>query len=135
MVVLMAAVVALSAGKQRADSAAPSARVASTGTGEVGSTVGNLEATDISGREVRAPVAGKPGAMWFFASWCGECLPEGKALGRLERELGPGVSITAISSDPSDSAAALRGFRRTVGDPLDSPLFGTRVARSPSRSK
>ncbi len=88
MVVLVAVVVAISAGKQRADSAAPSARVASTGTGEVGSTVGNLEATDISGREVRAPVAGKPGAIWFFASWCGECVPEGKALGRLERELG-----------------------------------------------
>jgi thiol-disulfide isomerase/thioredoxin len=74
-------------------------------------------ATDIDGHSVSVPTTGKPGAVWFFAGWCGECLPVGRTLGQVQAQLGSRVSITGISPDPSDSESALRSFRQQDGSP------------------
>lgn len=115
LVALVVAVAVLSAGKQqvRPDSVS---KVAGTGDGQVGSTVGQLTATDVDGNRVSVP-SGKPGALFFFAGWCGTCIPETVALGEVQRELGSRANVTAISSDPSDSVAAIREFRQRAGEP------------------
>ena len=86
------------------------------GSGEQGSTIGAFTAEDIDGRPVEVG-AGKPGALFFFAGWCGSCIAEARALDRVHRELGGRVAVTAISPDPSDSVEAIRTFRRNVGSP------------------
>lgn len=61
--------------------------------------------------------AGKPGALYFMAGWCGSCLPEAVALGKLERGLGDRISVLAVSPDPSDSVSAIRQLRAAAGNP------------------
>jgi len=75
-----------------------------------------IKAKDIDARTVRVG-RGKPGALFFFAGWCGSCLSEAKALDQVQRALGSRVTITAISPDPSDSPEAIRRFRQQVGNP------------------
>ncbi len=116
---LVAAVAAVSAGKasERADAPRVSAsEPARQGSGEIGGKVTAFTVKDIDGRSVRVRTD-KPGALFFFAGWCGSCIPEASALGDVQRELGSRVAITAISPDPSDSAAAIRRFRRQAGNP------------------
>lgn len=126
LVLLVASVSVISATRPKQD-IAPSAAGAVTGTtsvrtpdqvghGEPGSTVAPFSVKDIDGRGAGVR-AGTPGALFFFASWCGSCLPEAKALGQLQRDFGSRVAITAISSDPTDSAATIAEFRRQVGNP------------------
>lgn len=125
LVALVASVAAISAGKRTGQAGRPQVAVAqpadgqtagATGDGEQGSTVAPFSARDIDGRRVRVG-AGKPGALFFFAGWCGSCQVEARALGRVQDELGSRVAITAVSPDPSDSAKAIRRFRRNSGAP------------------
>ncbi len=119
---LVAAVAVISASKSTTQPAgAPvalgeSSSDTATGKGELGSRVAAFTAEDIDGRAVQVR-AGKPGALFFFAGWCGPCIVEASALGRVERALGGRVDITAISPDPSDSIEAIRRFRRNAGSP------------------
>jgi thiol-disulfide isomerase/thioredoxin len=122
LIALVAAVAAISAanpstqpGGAHVTVGEPSADTAA-GKGEPGSTVAAFAADDIDGRPVRVRT-GKPGALFFFAGWCGSCLVEASALDRVERALGARVDITAISIDPSDSIEAIRLFRRNAGSP------------------
>ncbi len=124
LIALVAAVAAISAGRTSnqsgdrhvsVDEAAGQQRSAA-GNGEPGSTVATFTATDVDGRGVHVR-HGKPGALFFFAGWCGSCIAEASALDRVERELGTRVAITAISPDPSDSIEAIRRFRRNAGAP------------------
>jgi thiol-disulfide isomerase/thioredoxin len=121
LIALVAAVAAISAGRTPdrpgdrqvlVDEAAGEA----AGNGEPGSTVATFTAKDVDGRRVQVR-RGKPGALFFFAGWCGSCLAEASTLGRVQRELGGRVAITAISPDPSDSIEAIRRFRRNAGTP------------------
>ena len=119
---LVAAVAAISAGKTSTQPGGSSVAVdeqsssTAAGKAEPGSTVTTFTAEDIDGRPVQVR-AGKPGALFFFAGWCGSCIVEASALDRVERALGGRVDITAISPDPSDSIEAIRRFRRNSGDP------------------
>ena len=120
IVALVAAVSAVSAGK-KSGAAGSAVSVSgspaeSSGTGEEGSAIAAFTAQDVDGRRVKVDV-GKPGALFFFAGWCGSCLVEAAALGDVQRELGTRVAITAISPDPSDSKSAIRSFRRNAGGP------------------
>lgn len=123
LLALVVAVAAISASKKTDANAlvtsdAPTrTRVSVPAGGKVGTPVGRFTATDVDGRAVRVPVSGKPGAVWFFAGWCGECLPEGQALRDVQQRLKERVNITAISPDPTDSVAAVKRFRSNVGDP------------------
>lgn len=118
-VALVAAVVALSAARtsQRADAPqVPAIDSTTQGSGKAGGTVAAFTTEDIDGRAVRI-TRGKPGALFFFAGWCGSCIAEAAALADLQRELGSKVAITAISPDPTDSVEAIRRFRKQVGTP------------------
>lgn len=121
LVVLVVAVAVVSATKHHSAAAAHARAIVTQdgvpgGHGTVGSRLGSFSITDVDGRSVRV-VAGKPGALFFFAGWCGECVPEAQALGRLQRQVGSRAQLVAVSPDPSDSVGALRAFRRQVGTP------------------
>lgn len=121
LVALVGSVSVISAGKKADESAGPQVAVgkpagSQPADGEPGSTIASFTAKDVDGRRVRVG-AGKPGALFFFAGWCGSCLVEAEALGRVQRELGSRVAITAISPDPSDSVKDIRLFRRNAGAP------------------
>jgi len=83
---------------------------------KVGQPIPPINATALEGRQVAVPT-GKPSAVFFFAGWCGTCLPEAQALNRLQRELGAKVSVVAVDIDPSDDAQTIGGFLRAAGNP------------------
>ncbi len=124
LIALIAAVAAVSAGQksQRAGGQPISLSPPASGDptsgrqGEPGSRLAAFRAEDIDGRPVQLG-PGKPGALFFFAGWCGSCVVEASALDRVERALGPRVDIAAISPDRSDSVEAIRRFRRNAGYP------------------
>lgn len=65
-----------------------------------------------------AEARGRPTVLFFMAYWCGTCIPEAQALGRLHQELSDrGVQIIAVDIDPTSSAEALAEFREAAGDP------------------
>lgn len=118
-VALVAAVTAISAGKTSERANAPqlsASEPTGRGSGEARGEVAAFTAKDVDGRTVRVRT-GTPGALFFFAGWCGSCIPEAKALDRVERTLGSRVAITAIDSDPSDSIESIRRFQQQVGTP------------------
>jgi thiol-disulfide isomerase/thioredoxin len=101
----------------------PAAAVSAAATGatadsgaEVGTLVPPVTATALQGQRVVVP-AGKPTALFCFAGWCSTCLPEARALDRLEREMGDRVSVVAVDVDPSDDAQTIQRFLRSAGDP------------------
>ncbi len=125
LVALVASVAAISANKKTDQAGQPQVALAEpadgqtageTSDGEPGSTIAPFSARDVDGRRVQVG-AGKPGALFFFAGWCGPCQIEARALGRVQAEFGSRVAITAVSPDPSDSVAAIRLFRRNSGGP------------------
>lgn len=94
---------------------APSGEAAA-GSGQVGERLARYSLVSIDGQPVRVP-AGKPGAVFFMAGWCGPCLAETAALNKLERRLGDRISVLAVSPDPSDSVSQIRQFQDAAGDP------------------
>jgi thiol-disulfide isomerase/thioredoxin len=85
-------------------------------SGRVGERLATYSLTSIDGAPVRVP-AGKPGAVYFMAGWCGTCVAEAGALGRLQRHLGDRIAVVAVSPDPSDSVSAIRRLRTAAGRP------------------
>jgi peroxiredoxin len=65
-----------------------------------------------------ADVRDRPTVLFFMAYWCGTCIPEAQALGRLHREFASqGLRIIAVDIDPTSSREALAGFREAAGSP------------------
>ena len=54
---------------------------------------------------------GKPTIIFFMAYWCSTCIPEARALTRLQQEYGEQLSIIAIDLDPSSTPEALSRFK------------------------
>lgn len=98
-----------------APAAAPAAQVTGSGA-QVGAQAPQVSATSLDGEAVRLP-AGKPSVAFFFASWCGSCIPEAAALGELHRELGDDVDIVAVSIDPGDTPETIGQFLEAAGSP------------------
>ena len=59
---------------------------------------------------------GNPTIIFFMAYWCGTCIPESRALARIQREYGERVSIVAIDVDPTSTPNALAGFKQAADD-------------------
>lgn len=118
---LVVAVLALA--RSRAPDSAET--VTAAGQGQSGAAVGSplpaLEASDLDGQAVNLP-SGEPTAVFFFAAWCGTCVPEAATLARLERELGDQVTVVAVDVDPSDDARAIADFLAAAGHP-DYPVI------------
>ena len=97
--------------------AATAAAAQVTGQGaQVGAQAPEVTATSLDGQEVRLP-GGKPSVAFFFASWCGSCIPEAAALGELHREHGDDVDIVAVSIDPGDTPETIAEFMQAAGSP------------------
>jgi peroxiredoxin len=88
-----------------------------TGAGaQVGASAPSVTARSVDGRQVELP-AGKPAVVFFFAGWCGSCIPEAAALGELHREHGDDVNIVAVSIDPGDTPETIGEFMQAAGSP------------------
>lgn len=98
-----------------ASAAAPAARVTGSGA-QVGAQAPQVSATSLDGEAVRLP-GGKPSVAFFFASWCGSCVPEAAALGELHREHGDDIDIVAVSIDPGDTPETIAQFMGAAGSP------------------
>lgn len=101
-----------------ADAGTGSARVDAEGRGttDVGGQAPAFSVTTLSGATFSFPT-GKPTVLFFLAGWCGSCVPEAQALGRIQRDLGDRVAILAVSIDPSETPDTLREFIRAAGSP------------------
>jgi peroxiredoxin len=118
-VALLGAVAARS-GQTPPAAATTAAQVTGTGA-QVGARAPKVTAQALDGRQVELP-AGKPSVMFFFASWCGSCIPEAAALGELHRERGEDVDIVAVSIDPGDTPETIKEFMQAAGNP-DYPVL------------
>ncbi len=116
---LVMVVAILAAGRDqaspRADESSASATATNGGAG-LGSALPLIEATALDGQAVKL-TPGKPTAVFFFAGWCGTCIPEAKALGRLKQEMGDKVTVVAVDVDPSDDAKTIDAFLAAAGRP------------------
>ncbi len=88
---------------------------------QVGDLAPQLTARAIDGRQVQLP-SGRPTAVFFFAGWCGSCVPEAAALGQLQREqagrqAGRQVDIVAVDLDRTDTAQTIVEFLQAAGNP------------------
>jgi peroxiredoxin len=73
-----------------------------------------LDGRRITLRDVR----GSPTLLFFMASWCGSCLAEAEALGRIHDELaGRELRIIAVDVDPTSSPELVRQFAEAAGGP------------------
>ena len=116
---LVMVIAILGAGRDQASPSADSASTSATaanGGAEVGSRLPPIEATALDGQAVKL-TPGKPTAVFFFAGWCGTCIPEAKALGRLKQEMGDKVTVVAVDVDPSDRAKTIDAFLAAAGRP------------------
>jgi peroxiredoxin len=118
-VALLGAVAARSAQDAPA-AASASAQVIGTGA-QVGADAPQVTAKALDGRQVEL-AAGKPSVVFFFAGWCGSCVPEAAALGELHRERGDDVNIVAVSIDPGDTPETIGQFMQAAGSP-DYPVL------------
>jgi len=59
---------------------------------------------------------GKPAVVFFMAYWCGSCIPEATALGKLKQEYGDKVSIAAVNIDPSATWETIEQFKQAAGN-------------------
>lgn len=120
-VALLVAVVAVSAqgGDDQPTAAGPTETttrvvLASAGGEAVGDDAPTFEVRTTAGSSFELP-AGKPAVLFFMAGWCATCIPEAQALESIKQDLGDGVAILAVSSDPTDSLTAISAFAETAG--------------------
>lgn len=60
---------------------------------------------------------GKPAIVFFMAYWCGSCIPEAIALGKLQQDYGDKVNIVAVNIDPSATWETIKQFKQAAGNP------------------
>jgi peroxiredoxin len=59
---------------------------------------------------------GRPTLILIMAYWCGNCLPEARAMTRLHQEYGDRITLVALDVDPSSTAEDLKAFKAIAGD-------------------
>ena len=57
---------------------------------------------------------GKPTIILFMAYWCGNCIPEARALAQLKNEYGDQINIIALDIDASSAVASLQQFKQAA---------------------
>ena len=91
----------------------------SSSTVQSGVNVGNV-APDFTvptlegGTFVLSENRGKPTIILFMAYWCGNCIPEARALAQLKNEYGEQVNIIAIDVDSSSTKESLEQFQQAA---------------------
>lgn len=104
------------AGAPSATGVARTEVLASGGPVDVGQPGPEVAVAALRGQDVELP-AGRPTVVFFFAAWCGTCIPEAQALDELQDDLGDEVVILAIDADPGDTPEAIEEFMAAAGDP------------------
>lgn len=102
-------------GSATADAAAAPVTVSGSGA-EVGAVAPAVTASALDGGQVRIP-ADRPSVVFFFAGWCGSCIPEATALGQLQRKHGDDVDIVAVDIDSGDTREMISEFMAAAGSP------------------
>ncbi len=115
-VALLGTVAARNAQDRAVGSAAAVAVTVSGSGADVGAVAPAVTASALDGRQVRIP-AGRPSVVFFFAGWCGSCIPEATALGQLQREHGDDVDIVAVDVDSTDTPELIGEFMSAAGSP------------------
>jgi peroxiredoxin len=59
---------------------------------------------------------GKPTIILFMAYWCGNCIPEARALAQLQNEYGDQINILALDVDASSTEESLEQFKHAAND-------------------
>jgi len=91
----------------------------SSSTVQSGVNVGNV-APDFTvptlggGTFVLSENRGRPTIILFMAYWCGNCIPEARALAQLKSEYGEQVNIIAIDVDSSSTKESLEQFKQAA---------------------
>lgn len=98
-----------------ASAAAPSVQVSGAGA-EIGDRAPRVTARAVDGQQVQLP-SGRPSVVFFFAGWCGSCVPEAAALGQLQREHGDTVDVVAVDIDRTDTPETINEFLGAAGSP------------------
>jgi thiol-disulfide isomerase/thioredoxin len=115
-VALLVAVAARNSQDQALDSAAASAVQVSGSGADVDAVAPKVTARSLDGEQVSVP-AGRPAVVFFFAGWCGSCIPEAAALGDLHRQHGEDVDVVAVDIDATDTREMIDEFLRAAGSP------------------
>ncbi len=83
---------------------------------QVGDAGPAVSAVALDGRKVTLPGT-RPTAVFFFAGWCGTCVPEAATLAEVHRRHGANVDIVAVDVDPGDTPETIRQFLEAAGNP------------------
>ncbi len=86
------------------------------GGARVGDAGPAVSAVALDGRKVTLPGT-RPTVVFFFAGWCGTCVPEAAALAEVHRRHGADVDIVAVDVDPGDTPDTIRQFLAAAGNP------------------
>jgi thiol-disulfide isomerase/thioredoxin len=83
--------------------------------GEVGNIAPDFSVPTLDGKTfVLSENRGKPTIILFMAYWCGNCIPEARALAQLKKEYGDHLNIIALDIDPSSTAENLEQFKQAA---------------------
>lgn len=91
----------------------PATRAPSSGPPAPDFTVPTLDGSTFTLSEHRGQLV----VLFAMAYWCGTCIPEARALARIQQEFGDRVAIVALDVDPSSTPEALARFRQQAGNP------------------
>lgn len=92
-----------------------SAPQSSQSGGDVGDIAPDFSVPTLDGKTfVLSENQGKPAIILFMAYWCGNCIPEARALAQLKKEYGDQINIIALDIDASSTVESLERFKQAA---------------------
>lgn len=88
---------------------------------EVGQKAPDFRLTDVDGKVFPLKsLSGKPVILFGMASWCGECIKEGRDLTKLQQIYGDKIQVIGIAFTSGDTTATIKQFKQigSVNIPL-----------------
>lgn len=115
----VAGLVLLTAVRQPQGRTPPAAPSGIIGTG-VGDTAPDFRLRDVQGATVTrsSPVEGKPGIIFFTATWCLPCIEGLRQLAKFQQDVGGDpFCVLVVFVDPRETDDDLRAYRQRFGFP------------------
>lgn len=83
--------------------------------GNVGDIAPDFSVPTLDGKTfILSEHQGKPTIILFMAYWCGNCIPEARALAQLKNEYGDQINIIALDVDASSAVEGLEQFKQAA---------------------